>query len=75
MGSVHAWTKINLLDYNGLCFKTNHRGIQEPTGIRAPVASLYSAIRLPSESNTEWIVTAVGEVSVRTTRRQAKSYI
>ncbi len=41
----------------------------------APEASSYSAIRWPSESNTEWIVTAVGEVSVRIACRPIASYL
>jgi hypothetical protein len=43
--------------------------------ISAPVVSLYSAMRLPSESNTEWIVTGVGEVRVRIAWRPMQPYV
>jgi hypothetical protein len=44
---------------------TGSHPFQTYSRISAPVAWLYSAIRRPVLSNTEWIVTAVGEVSVR----------
>ena len=43
--------------------------------IRALEVSLYSAILRPSLSKTEWMVTAVGEVSVRIAWRPMASYL
>jgi len=45
---------------------TGSQPFQTYSRISAPVASLYSAIRRPWLSNTEWMVTAVGEERVRT---------
>jgi hypothetical protein len=44
---------------------TGSQPFQTYSRISAPVPSLYSAIRRPSESKTEWMVTGVGEVRVR----------
>jgi len=44
---------------------TGSHPFQTYSRISAPEASLYSAIRRPSLSKTEWMVTAVGEVRVR----------
>lgn len=44
---------------------TESQPFQTYSRMRAPEVSLYSAMRLPSLSNTEWMVTAVGEERVR----------
>jgi len=44
---------------------TGFHPFQTYSRMSAPEVSLYSAIRRPSLSKTEWIVTGVGEVRVR----------
>mgnify|MGYP007055105265 CR=1 FL=1 len=54
---------------------TGSQPFQTYSRIKAPEVSLYSAIRRPWLSKTEWIVTGVGEVRVRIAWRPIASYL